>query len=285
MTLWAKVLVVIILVLSLVFAGMSAVIFAKRQDYRSTLQRERDTFEATKTNLENQVKGFRADLQAKQAEVERMNTALNGATEQVGTLTNDLKKQTGQLTDLQATVAREQENVNKQALALQTLTASETALTKKNNELREENIAYNEKLAAANKKNNELSEMNARLTNDKELLTKDLSTAKATIGLNEEIFARLKERNIEAATVLAALNAMPDVKAKVVTVDGDTNMIVLNAGKNQKVQKNFEFTIWREGNFVAKANVFDVQDDLCAARIVTRKLPVQRGDNAWTRMQ
>jgi hypothetical protein len=30
--------------------------------------------------------------------------------------------------------------------------------------------------------------------------------------------------------------------------------------------------------------VIDVQDDLCAARIVVPKLAIQRGDSAWTRL-
>ena len=114
--------------------------------------------------------------------------------------------------------------------------------------------------------------------------TDALGKAEETLKLNDDIFAELSRRNVAWRELIAGWATLPDIKGKVVKVDAESNFILLNAGRKQGVMKNYDFSIFREGVFVAKVSVFDVQDDLCAARVVVPKLAIQRGDSAWTRL-
>ena len=77
---------------------------------------------------------------------------------------------------------------------------------------------------------------------------------------------------------------LPDIKGKIASVDEENNLVVLNVGESQGVRKNFNFTVFRGDKFVAKVNVLQTYADYCAAQVVTQKLPIELGDNAWTRL-
>jgi peptidoglycan hydrolase CwlO-like protein len=287
MTFWAKILTLIILVLSIVFAAMSGVLFAKRQDYRAELvltnkQRaeEKTKDNATIDRLESEKSDLATDLSAKQTE-------LSTAKSQVDLLTNDMEEMRGKVEQLQGTLAKEQDNVTTLTQATNDLVSRNDVLGQENGRIRQENLALTENLANEQNTVNNLKKEVASLTEQRETLQAGLTDARETIQLNEEVFAELAKRNIEAQTVIAGLTAVPQIKARVMTVDPKTNLVVLNAGSEQGVRKNFEFTIFRDDKFVAKVIVFDTDKDMSAARIATRSpdIDIKQGDQAWTRLQ
>ena len=85
--------------------------------------------------------------------------------------------------------------------------------------------------------------------------------------------------------ILRGERATPMVRGKVAKVDENTQTVILNVGKNQNVQTNFEFTVFRGGTYVAKVAVFDLRPNMSAARVVQKKQPIQVGDDAWTRLR
>ncbi len=46
MTFWAKLLIVVVFILSLIFASMSAVLFGKREDFRAQLEKAKSDLRA-----------------------------------------------------------------------------------------------------------------------------------------------------------------------------------------------------------------------------------------------
>lgn len=285
MTFWAKMLTIIALVLSIAFAAMSAVIFAKREDYRGQLAAAQRQYDADKKKAQDTITRLTGDLTAKDTELAQKNTELKSRELQLGTVTSELDQKRRDVTQLQSTVSNEQSNVQKLVALTDGLTKRNDTLLAENGNLRKENGEMFTKLSAEQNRANDLQKANAQLKGENDTLVARLSTANDTIKLNEEVFAELGKRNIEARPIIAGFNALPDVKGKVVTVDPESNLVVLNIGRKQGVRKNFDFTVFRDDKFVGTVNVFDVQDDLCAARIVTRKMAMQRGDNAWTRLQ
>jgi len=115
-------------------------------------------------------------------------------------------------------------------------------------------------------------------------LQTQLAQAKDTIALNEEVFAELSKHGIEARTVIAGLQNVPPIDGLVIAVLPDTHTVALNVGSKQGVRKNFNFTIFRGPDFIAKVNVFDVEEKRCAAQIITSSGPVKVGDAAQTRL-
>jgi hypothetical protein len=186
----------------------------------------------------------------------------------------DLKLKLDSLTD----------SVAKQAQDNQTLVTMNVAITNENKSLTEENRKGFEALAEERKHSNDLATANAQLKSNLEATQAKLTASEEVNSANAEIFAELARRNIEAGIVIAKLNSQPLVTAKVLDVNATTDLVILNVGLKQQVRKNFEFSIYRDSRYVATVNVFDVQEEMCAARIVRRNLPVQRGDDATTRL-
>jgi hypothetical protein len=85
--------------------------------------------------------------------------------------------------------------------------------------------------------------------------------------------------------VVGNFNAVPKVNARVVTANMEDRLVILNAGSDQKVRKNFNFTIYRGKTYVAKVNVIYVEKNQCGARIVTLegRTTIRSGDRAATR--
>jgi hypothetical protein len=70
----------------------------------------------------------------------------------------------------------------------------------------------------------------------------------------------------------------------VVLVNPKTKSVVLNVGKDDGVKETYDFTLYREGEFVAKISIFALDAKQCVGRVTTPNLPIQQGDSATTRL-
>lgn len=284
MAFWAKLLTVVVCILSLIFASMSAVVFGKREDFRALLKaksdqydRDKDAWTRTKDDLTgkinqavNDMGEMRSNLAAAQ---DRLDTAIHeGERKDAECRAKDIENQKDKNLNLELAAA-----LNSLGEQVKSLLASADSLKAENNTL-------TAKLSAEQSRSNQLEKEKTDLTASLKTATVALGKAEETIKLNDEVFAELSRRNIAWRELITQWATLPDIKAKVLKVDTEGNFVLLNVGLKQGVKKNYDFSIFRDGVFVAKVNVFDVQDDLCAARIVVPKLAIQRGDNAWTHL-
>jgi chromosome segregation ATPase len=284
MAFWAKLLTVVVCILSLIFASMSAVVFGKREDFRALLKaksdqydRDKDAWTRTKDDLTgkinqavNDMGEMRSNLAAAQ---DRLDTAIHeGERKDAEYRAKDIENQKDKNLNLELAAA-----LNSLGEQVKSLLASADSLKAENNTL-------TAKLSAEQSRSNQLEKEKTDLTASLKTATVALGKAEETIKLNDEVFAELSRRNIAWRELITQWATLPDIKAKVLKVDTEGNFVLLNVGLKQGVKKNYDFSIFRDGVFVAKVNVFDVQDDLCAARIVVPKLAIQRGDNAWTHL-
>ena len=284
MTFWAKLLTIVVFVLSLIFASMSAVLFGTREDFRSQFEQEKakhaqDTDALSKKNqaLMDQVNQWVQQASEAKANADAAQLLLNQKIHEA-----ELKDAAYLQKDIDN---QKDKNLNlEQAAALASLGTQMKSLLDSADSLKAENNTLTAKLSAEQRRSNQLEKENTDLTASLKTATVALGKAEETLKLNDEIFAELSRRNIAWRELIAQWATLPDIKAKVLKVDTESNFVLLNAGRKQGVMKNYDFSIFRDGVFVAKVNVFDVQDDLCAARIVVPKLAIQRGDNAWTRL-
>ena len=156
-----------------------------------------------------------------------------------------------------------------------------------NEALINKNIGLVAELETERNRSNQLSKEMAGLTDERDELKVSLNTANQTIKLHEEVFTEAARNHIELIPILEGIVTQPEIRARVAWADEENNIVILNVGLNDKVRKNFFFTVSRDGDFVAKVNVFALYDEYCAARIITKntkKLAIQPGDNAWTRL-
>jgi hypothetical protein len=284
MTYWAKVLTVVVFILSLIFASMSIVLFGKRENYRAELEktrsdyaRDKDKLTRANEDLTERVKGLLQEAEEAKANADaaqlRLNAAIQEGERKAAEFTaKDIENQKGKNLALE------------QAAALNSLGVEMKALLASDDTLKTENTTLNAKLIDEQVRSGKLEKENTNLHTSLDSATAALSKAEETLKLNDDVFAELSRRNIAWRELIAKWATLPDIRAKVLRMDTASNFVLLNVGRKQGVMKNYDFSIFRDGLFVAKVSVFDVQDDLCAARVVVPKLPIQRGDNAWTRL-
>ncbi len=284
MTFWANLLTLIILVLSIAFAAMSTVIFAKRENFRELYGKERDDKAAIQQRLEGERDAAREERDQKAADLQLARGQIDDQVREIESLKADLDQRRldgeqlkGEMAALVDTYAKVADNNTVLTNRNSELMADNEIVTKENRDL----IA---KLGDERTRANDLEKLNADLTTERDGLKVNFASANDTIRMNEEVFAELARNQIEARPIIDKIVTLPDVKGKIASVDEENDLVVLNVGENQGVRKNFNFTVFRGDKFVAKVNVLQIFDNYCAAQVVTRKLPIELGDNAWTRL-
>ena len=285
MTWWAKLLTIVVCIFSLAFAGMSAVIFAKRSNYRAEVKREREARNDEVKKANGEIARLVGLVNDRNLENATLRGTIKTKEEEIARGVADREVLQTQFTDSQNRLNTEQASVKQLTVSVDALRTDNSRLAADNEKARTDLNDYMAKLSTEQKRSNELAKENSSLKETLDGTQKRLATANETINLHEQTFQELSKRNIEARKVISGLIALPDIKGKVIGVDATTNIVVINVGSKQQVRKNYDFTLFRGDKFVAVVNVFDVQEELCAARVVTRNTTIQQGDNAWTRLQ
>ena len=284
MTFWAKLFTIVVFVLSIAFAAMSGVLFAKREDYRAQLEVAKVQHADEAKQLQAKILKAEGERDAKATELQNAKTELNARQVRIDNLSGEVAQSRGQIQELKTDLQAVRNNAAKFAQASDTLAKENSALLRENEAAVRENRKLYTDLRAERTRTSELAKANAALKSERDDLKVKTAEAEKKLRRNDETFAALSEANIEANKIINANMLLPEVKAKIASVDLKNGLVILNAGSNQGVKKNFEFTVFCDDNFVATVNVFHLQDDYSAARIVTKKLDIHLGDNAWTRL-
>lgn len=278
----SKVFVVFVFILSVAFFGTSATLFKMRQDwkeaYLSSKKEMNDQLE--KLKIKNTELGSTNDLQHNTLietksredqiakELKQVREDLNEEKKKAQTANSDQAKANGLSTQLAATVAAEKAR-NKEI---------EDALTKVKSDLDTALVTMLE----ANKQKDSMRLDLAKVQTDLHLARTEyteLSDKYETINL---IFEGIKEHGGSIPTGKPA----PAIDALVNAVDSKEKLVVISAGKDQKVESGFEFTVYRGDEFIGKVQVIKVYPDLAGARILFTKegAEIQRGDKASTKL-
>lgn len=282
MNTFAKVLVVIVLLLSSGFAISQMVLYQKREMYRAKYAQER----RERTKLEEQ-------LEKKTDEADELRTARDQIqqrlTSQVNNLKEDVQDAELQISDLK----RRNEN-------LQT-TAGETStrLTNLVDRLNEKDGVIDELEQKVQDLDGDLKDALAKVENLNENVREKTNKIdqldKRIAELQQEKRQIVQEREdlesvlaqLEAKGVHVGVTEVPIIDAKVVRVDNELGAVVLNKGKESNVQVGHPFTIYREEEFVARVYVQQVHEDYSLARVDKKlaKKDMKVGDEATTRIQ
>lgn len=277
-----KVFVVLVLVISLVYLGVSATLFAHRVDYKDKWETEKGDHEKTKQAAKTEQEKLNADIAAKAKEIlaqtEAAKAADNRAAEAVrekDTVRADFNKLKGDYTALVAEqqklqsnnndLSQRNENLNKQL-------SDEKKLREDAQRVRDtvqaELLASQDRLEKAYK---DIAEMEKQIV--------EVSRAKNDV---EQQLAYLRERFPNAGD----LGVEPKIDGIVLGVSDKVNLILISVGGKDKVQVGFKFTVYRGSTYVSKLVVDKVDDGWAACRELTefRKDTIQQGDSVSTRV-
>jgi len=277
-----KVFVVLVLVISLVYLGVSATLFAHRVDYKDKWESEvaahnvsKEAAKTEKTALEADIKTKKDELQARDATVADANNRAAEAKREADALRNDFNKLKGDYTALVAEQQRLQANNNDLAQRNENLNkqnSEEKKLREDAQRVRDtvqaELLAAQDRLEKAYK---DIAEMEKQIV--------DVSRAKNDI---EAQLAYLRER----VPNIGDLAVEPKIDGVVLGVSDKVNLVLISVGTKDKVQIGYKFTVYRGSQYVSKLVVDKVEDGWAACRELTefRKDAIQQGDSASTRV-
>jgi len=284
MTFWAKLLTVIVFVLSIAFAAMSGVVFAKRENYRVQLSDLRNDYDRDVGDRDKRLKAKSDELEQKDKDLKSANDLLDTRQIEIDGLKTDLDDERQAAAEARQDLHAATDNVTRLTALTDDYAEKNKALVAEKDTINRENITLLSNLTKERATVSELERVKADLETERDGLKVELASANEKIRMDEDIFAELSRLNIEARPVIEKITTLPDVRGKVAWVDLENGLVVLNVGRDQGVRKNFFFTVFRDDQFVARVNIVDVHDSKCAGHIVTEKQPVQLGDDAWTRL-
>jgi len=276
---------VVVLVLSLIYVGVSAVSFATREKWRTQYVELQDQ----KTQIERELNSTIAALEQ---DKQRLSS-------QLGTKSNDLLQLEERWTKLDAEnkslIAQNQELGNRYVQlrdSLDKLSEKYDSAFQLVQDFQTQLADTEDKLRAMTKERDELSEQRQRLegnlsrTNvELEQTKKALANASRQRDKLEEIVAALKQRGLAVDEIAGALE-VPPIRGSVVNFDTQYGLVLVNVGSQDGVKKGFEFVVSRGGEYVSKIVIHEVYDEIAAGKSLegyTRK-PIRRGDRVDTRL-
>ncbi len=283
----AKVFVVFIFLLSILFFGTSATLYLTREDWATNYENYRTAVTAEVARLEERVdklKGVRDSLDDALRLVSRDEIA---KAEQVKKLQVELDGKNAQIAQISA--QRDESIIAKTATdnVNASLVSQNTTLT---TQLREAHDNRDTAIDAQKVANAE----KFRMKRDLDATTTELHEARVEHSALDDKYNSLElaygavEKKLGKDGIEAILSGLvsPPIDALVEEVDANLSLVVLSVGSQDEVKEGAEFTIYREDKFVGKVRVNKVYENLAGARVLftAEGADIKQGDRATTRI-
>jgi len=280
-----KVLVVIVLVLSLVFAGAEIALYAKRENYGKKYIEEAKARADTQANLDKakqELTDTHRTLDTLKEKTDKeildLNTSL--ANEKAREL--ELTKENGQLnTSVQGLTETTKGLGADLAARDQTIEGLRGAVSQRDQTIKQNLDKIDALQKTVAEKDASIADLDAKLTDAKKQLTK---VTESENQLNA-IIAELVQRGVQVPPA-----PLPIIDGRIVGVNKVSDKISLAAvdkGAKAGVKPNTQFVVYRDSQYVGRLIIDLVQPDMASGRM-DRMAPNQQvapGDDATTRIQ
>jgi predicted nucleic acid-binding Zn-ribbon protein len=269
MTFWAKLLTVIILLLSVFFAATSAILFAKRTEWRQE-------YGKLKLNADGAIT-------AETAKEEKLDLALQTAKADRDQLRTEKATAEATAKVLEDQVVKLQINVENEKNAIAAMTPvldmlklehenAEKRLNERTNErdtARAEVSNLTGELTASRKEARDLKEQNVVLADNLQKTKENLAAQTEMRKARDEQIAHLYDVFPNMRTTIDMFAKLePRINGKVLALDEPSGIVILNVGAKAEVKKEYRFTVYRGGEFKGMLRIFDVNgDNLSAGRV------------------
>jgi len=216
-------------------------------------------------------------------------------------------------TELKNKLDDKEDEITQKNTQLTTLKNENTALRDANRRLQQSYEALDQRWKSTDQQRktvmNELDRRTAELARLREakslsdeqvvLLSAAQGESRRTINKLEDQIASQQKEIDEKSRILAAAKrigpdvirmaleekqggVVPPIRAKVLAVDEGTKIVLLSVGREDQVEPNMKFIIYRGAEFVGDVIVDKVYAQRCSARITLVKQPIMVGDEAAT---
>ena len=281
MSVVAKILIVLNLVLAVVFLGASASFLGQKESWKTKYETDTAELKDKNANLTTQVAEKEGLFRQQESAAMNYKNERDTLAAKIEQAEVDLQQFRDNYNKLNADNNRLSETY-KNALA---------QIDQLRQDLSNANTAKDSALAEA-RANTDTA--NNAVTEQKRLESELMDAQDQIAGLEKKIVALSKELETAGVMlqaykdkfgVISELVSAPALTAKVSAVDEKLNIVVLSIGKDEGVKPGYEFTVYRGDKYVGKVVVDDVAKDHCSgySKKELQQGPIQVGDDARTR--
>lgn len=263
MTFVGKILVILIMAFSLVFLGVSTVVFTTATNWKEKSLKQGKEIDEVKRKL--------ADAQSKATEADRqLQTAKQEFTKQTTERENRIAEQTKSVADAEneTTTARSKLEVAQQnaQVALAEATARKGEID-----------VLNETLAKAQKQANEFNSQNINLKDDIRVLDRQKATAEQNAkdlrSFNGRAIAYLRQKGIPLENIdkMDPNSVPPPVEGKVVELNPSKRSMEISIGSDDGLavgQELYLFRVQPRAEYIGKVKIVSVEPDRAVADII-----------------
>lgn len=281
MSLFAKIMVVVNLVLAVVFLAAVGTLHGASESWKKKHDDKTAELSGKISNLESQVKARDGELTTARSNVEASNTKAAAA--------EAVQKQ---LQDSNAALSAENANHKGEK---EKLLANVGELTKTVGDL---NGRVGNLESALSTANSEKADLAAKLATTEENLARETvgrTDAEKAVAAGEAANKSLSDNLDRVTTELTAYKktypalasgTVKDVRGVVSAASAKDDVYVLSVGQKDGVDIGYEFTVFRGSNYVATVVVDSVWPNLASCRVKagTKKSDIQAGDSVSTRL-
>lgn len=286
MSVFAKIFIVINLVLSVVFLTVSSTVLTQRADYKRQLE------EQVQKNTELEAKGKRRE--------EDLTTRNLNLQEDIKSYQSQTESLLREISTLRGENLKLAKKFDQQHLLFQALNGSFQSQTRMIEAITQQNSNLNQVLALEDNKLSEFKDAMHRAKNQAyaamatnqglqgQLRDKDQQISDLDEQLNEfkSKIDHLKDLGIKVEE-LTQVKVPPPLDGKVVAFNEEVNLVMVNLGAKQGVEKGMIFTVHRGSTYVGQIVVEQVYPDMASARIDPRfeNEQTREGDDVTTRIR
>jgi hypothetical protein len=281
MSVVAKILVVVNLCLAVAFLAASATFLGARTHWKKLHEDDTAAWAVEKADLEGTVTlktnqlseetRLREKAIDEKKEAERLLKEKENIWSEIDKAHQALNAAHASLTSKLDTAETEMAAKDKRITDL--LGERDSALSAKEEAVNRENVAVADKERLGDEL---LTQKQMRAEDAKKIAAqgKEIAELKLKLKGYEEQIGKLPE-------ILVA----PAIDGTVTGVSANYNLVMLSVGRDDHVKEGYEFTIYRNGEYVAKIVVDRVEKDHCTgyAKKGVQKAPIREGDRATTR--
>jgi septal ring factor EnvC (AmiA/AmiB activator) len=261
MSILTRVLVVALLVMSLIYLGMTAALFSYRTDYKNEWIKEKAAHEATIKDKKKEIDSHLAKQNALEKDINLLVTETKTLDANFKAATNDLTNWIEKNTQLNNEFTKLTTNYEK-------LQADLEAQAKKNDDL--------QKFVEDFRKSKEVAEKDRATFEGKFMQTQDdlLKLEKNLMTLEEQYLVQAKELNYAKTLLEQYKKQVPSVnlvekapkwiEGKILAISdkADLNLVVISVGKNDGVEVGMKFTVYRIDKYVGKVQIEKVDPQI-----------------------
>jgi predicted nuclease with TOPRIM domain len=281
MSVVAKILVVLNLVLAIAFLGASATFLGVKDSWKLRYETDIPKKDEEIATLTENLNGVSKKYNDQRDLTNQKDTELQTAKSSIAAKEVEYAKVDEAYNRLKASYESLEETSKKLQGTIDRLTAEKDALIKQKDDAVSDMQGAKDEMNTAVTEQHRLQAQIDDLDGQIAELEKRLNAAGDEIEKKDLILAAYRDKYGEVPEWIS----MPPITAKVTNVSDEFNIVMLSVGTDDNVKVGYEFTIFRGAEYVGKVVINKVEKDYCAGyskKEVERDV-IQAGDDAKTR--